>query len=789
VVPPTLPPDLAPTLPAAAGANVVAPVAPALPPLLLDNGIGGFTPDGREYVIRTGPGRPTPAPWANVLASPLFGSVVSDSGAAYSWNQNASAFRLTPWEEDSAPAHGGEAFYLRDEQTGMYWSPTALPAPSGGEYLTRHGFGYSTFEHSAHGIHSTLLTWVALDAPRKYTVVTLRNDSAAVRRLSVTGYVEWVLGATRAQAAPHVVTERDPASGALFARNGHDPEFADRVAFFCLDAAQVANVVYTCDRAEFIGHGRSLAQPAALVRTSLSGRSGAALDPCGALQTVVELQPGEARELVFMLGIGVPEEHQRGAAAADLARVRAFWDDTLGAVRIDTPEPAFDVLANGWLMYQTIACRLWARSAYYQSDGAYDFRGQLQDAMATVHLRPELLRDHILLFARHQFVEGDVQQRWHPPGGVGLRTHCAHDALWLPLAVARHVEVTGDMALLDEIAPFIEGRPLVPDGAADEAPDEAPRWEVPLPSLEQASVYEHCVRAVRRALVFGAHGLPLADSADRGEDVGLAFLLVDVLRRFGDVAERHADYGFATTCRSAAQVLTRNIEDNAWDGACYRHPHDAPSPVDPDAQSWGVLSGAADPERARSAMARAFDLAAAAADDSSADASGIHAIRAAMAFAQLGNTARAWTLAHGLNPAVQASTPAGCAAYALEPYVMAAPHEAGGGSWTTGAAGWMYRLIVESLLGIGRRGDTLTLTPHLPAAWDGFRVHYRHGSSVYTIAVQRGATHALQVDGAARAGNAITLVDDGGMHAVLLQVPGHQDAGPATGATDTASQE
>jgi cellobiose phosphorylase len=836
-----LPPAFVPTAPA----QPARPAALDVPALLLDNGIGAFSADGREYVIRTGPGRPTPAPWVNVLASPMFGTVVTESGQAYSWNQNAHEFRLTPWDNDPVAGRGGEVFYLRDEQTGVVWSPTALPVPSGGEYVTRHGFGYSVFEHAAHGIHSELLTYVALDAPLKYIVLRLRNDGAAVRRLSVTGYVEWVLGDLREKSALHVVTEQDPVSGALFARNAYNADFSGRVAFFHLDAEHVA---FTCDRTEFIGHGRSLADPAALDRTTLSGRTGAALDPCAALQTVVELQPGDEQELVFMLGVGgrrnldasgMVQRHSGLATAnADLARVRDFWDDTLSTVRIETPEPAFDVLVNGWLMYQTIACRMWARSGYYQSGGAYGFRDQLQDAMATVHVRPELLRDHILLFAGHQFVEGDVQHWWHPPTGRGVRTRCSDDYLWLPLAVHRYVGVTGDYSLLDEIAPFIEGRAL--------RQDEEAWYDLPGQSREQASIYEHCVRALRRALAFGPHGLPLMGTCDwndgmdrvgnggRGESVWLGFFLYDVLCRFADLADRRADYGFATTCRSAAQVLAHNIEDNAWDGEWYRRAYfDDGTPlgsrandecrIDSIAQSWAVLSSAADRGRARIAMdavdahlvrrdAGLVQLLDPPFDQGRLDPGYIRgyvpgvrenggqythaAIWAAMAFAHLGDTERAWELARMINPVHHTTTGEACATYKTEPYVMtadvyaAAPHVGRGGwSWYTGSAGWMYRLVVESLLGVTRAGDTLTLMPRLPAGWDGFRLHYRYRGSDYAIAVQRADAPLLRVDGVAQQGNTIVLADDGGTHEVELHVACHHDAACAAPPAERSSCE
>jgi cyclic beta-1,2-glucan synthetase len=761
-----------------------------------------------------------------VLASPVFGSVVSEAGQAYTWSENAHEFRLTPWENDPVADRGGEAFFIRDEQSGAFWSPTALPAPSGGEYITRHGFGYSVFEHSAHGIRSELRTFVALDAPLKYTVLKLRNDSSAVRSLSATGYVEWVMGDLRPKSAMHIVTELDPVSGALFARNAYNTEFSGRVGFFYVDAE---NPSHTCDRTEFIGRNRSLANPAAMEHGALGGATGAALDPCAALQVVLELEPGEERELVFMLGVGgrrnldasgVVQRHSGAlAAAAALAKVRDYWDQTLGAVQIETPDPALDVLANGWLMYQTIACRMWARSGYYQSGGAFGFRDQLQDAMAAVHTRPELLREHLLLCAAHQFAEGDVQHWWHPPSNRGVRTNCSDDYLWLPLAACRYLTATGDTGVLDEVAPFLEGRAL--------NPDEDSYYDLPGTALEPGTLYEHCVRAIRHGLRYGEHGLPLIGSCDwndgmdrvghkgRGESVWLGWFQIEVLQRFAEVAERRGDYGFATTCHGAAQMLASNIEHNAWDGNWYRRAYfDDGTPlgsrandecqIDSISQSWGVLSGAADPERAASAMAAVdqrlvrrdaglVQLLDPPFDDGVLDPGYIRgyvpgvrenggqythaAIWTAMAFARMGDGERAWELLNMINPVNHGASMEACERYKAEPYVVAAdvyavaPHVGRGGwSWYTGSSGWMYRLIVESLLGLDLQGEKVVLTPQLPSGWVGFRLHYRHRSATYVITVTAAQENGLVVDGTPRDGNVVDLVDDGREHAVELRV-------------------
>jgi cellobiose phosphorylase len=797
-----------------------------LPELILHNGIGGFTPDGKEYVMLTGAGRRTPLPWCNVLANPNFGSIVTESGQAYTWSENAHEFRLTPWENDPVSDLGGEAFYLRDESTGRFWSPAPLPAVGQGDYLTRHGFGYSVFEHAEDGIHSEMLCFVALDASLKYTVLTVRNDSPVARRMSATGYVEWVMGDLRGRTSMHVVTELD-GGGALLARNQYNTEFHGRVGFFHVDAPVRSA---SGDRLEFIGRNGSLREPAAMKRARLSGKTGAALDPCGALMAPFDLAPGEVRQLVFVLGVAgrrtadasqlVSQYNAPGTAQAALEKVRRHWDHTLGAVQVETPDAALNVLANGWLVYQTIACRLWARSGFYQSGGAFGYRDQLQDAMAVVHTEPHLLREQIVLCAAHQFVEGDVQHWWHPPSGRGVRTHCSDDYLWLPLAVHRYVSATGDRAILDEQAPFIEGRPL--------KQEEESYYDMPAQANHGASVYEHCVRAIRHGLRFGEHGLPLIGTCDwndgmdrvghegRGESVWLAWFLFEVLQRFADIAVMQGDHEFAVTCRTEAAQLARNVEDKAWDGEWYRRAYfDDGTPlgsasndecqIDSISQSWGVLSGAANVERVRGAMAQVdarlvrrdhglVQLLDPPFDDGALNPGYIRgyvpgvrenggqythaAIWTAMAFAHMGEADKAWELLHMISPVQHGDTAQGCQVYKAEPYVVAAdvyavaPHIGRGGwTWYTGSSGWMYRLIVESLLGVRLEAGRLSLTPILPTGINELKIRYRYRSTVYAIQVRRGAERALLLDGEIQQGAMIPLNDDGQQHAVLLTVP------------------
>ena len=705
-------------------------------PLQHDNGLGGYSADGREYLVRSS--APLAASWENPLSNAGFGTGLAASGMAGTWCGRRT-LRLTASE--------GEAFYLRDDDSGAAWSPTPWPMPSGAPYLTRHGFGYTQFEHEAHGIRSELRCFVAAGEALKYSVLTLRNVSSAPRRLSVTGYVQWLMDAADATpaAAPglQVVTGIDVASGALFARNAFGTGFGDRVGFFHVEAGQVA---YTADRREFVGRHRTLARPAALERSGLAGTLGAALDPCAALQVAVELQPGAQTELVFLLGVAGPDslaasrmvQQHGGAKAAALAlrHVHAFWDTLLGSVRVDTPDAAFDTFANGWLPYEALACTMGGAPAQ-----------QLQGALAAVHGSPATLRAALLRAARED---------------IGATHAQVEDFLWLPYALHRYVGVTGDYGVLRE-----------PAGGD---PSSGTR-------LARDDLYQYCVHGLRGCLRFGARGLPLLearmhedepDPAGRPESLLLAFLLATVLQRFAEVADRRADFGFATTCRGAALALMAQAEEHGWDGAAYGIGDDAGAAT----QAWAAFAGV-DRDRARSALAQ---VAGAAPQD------GRTAAWTALALGAEGAATRAWELAHASNPVTPA--PAGTASvrYAGTPYFMmdaARTGQLAGGE--SAAAGWVHVLLTDALLGIGRAVDRLALAPLLPAGWDSFRFRYRTGRTDYLVTVRRATVGELLVlDGEPQEGNTIDLVDDGREHQVELYVErkpadamaGHHDNQP-----------
>ncbi|SOD93332.1 GH36-type glycosyl hydrolase domain-containing protein [Caenispirillum bisanense] len=776
-------------------ARPATPSGPAVDVASLDldvfNGLGGFARNGREYVTVLAPGRQTPAPWINVVANPDFGFQASATGSGYTWAENSRENQLTPWSNDAVSDPPGEAFYVRDDATGALWSPTAQPCRDDGTYVARHGFGYCRFEHTADGIALDLLQYAPLADPVKISRLTIRNLSARPRRLSITAYVEWVLGTRRAASAPFVVTEMDEASGAMLARNPWNGEFPGRVAFADLGGRQTA---WTGDRGEFIGRNGSLARPAALTGTAaLSGRTGAGIDPCSALSAPVALKPGESVEIVVLIGQAASTEqaqaliaHYRAADLdAVLAEVTDHWEETLGAVQVETPDRAMDIMLNGWLLYQTIACRLWARSAFYQASGAFGFRDQLQDGMALTFIDPATTRGHLLRAAGRQFPEGDVQHWWLPATGRGVRTRISDDRVWLAFGVATYIDTSGDAAILDEIVPFLDG-PEVPPGAHD-------AFFLPEVSDESATLFEHCARGIDQCIeLTGTNGMPLIGTGDwndgmnrvgedgRGTSVWLGWLLIRTIALFAPFAADR-DPARARRWEAHAEAVRAAIEAEGWDGDWYRRgTFDDGTPlgsteseecrIDSIAQSWAVLSGAADPDRAARAMAAVEEhllvpdpglllLFAPPFDKTSHDPGYIKgyppggrenggqyshaAMWAIMAFARLGRGDTAARVFSLLNPINHARSPERAARYKVEPYVVAADVYSvapltgrGGWTWYTGSAGWMYRAGIESILGLRQQGAVLHVAPCIPAAWPGFKATLRQGTTRYEITVE-----------------------------------------------------
>jgi cyclic beta-1,2-glucan synthetase len=798
-----------------------------MPPLLLDNGLGGLTDDG-DYEIRLRDGRLPPAPWVNVIANVAGGFLVSERGTGFTWVENSQFFRLTPWHNDPVSDPATEVLYLRDEETGDVWTATPAPIAHASLYVVRHGAGSSSFEHVHSGIATHLTLGMADVDPVKLSLLRVTNRSARARRLSITAYVEWSIGVQREHTQHQVHTWLESEHEAIFARNTFDAQFADRVAFCALSEPVTG---HTGDRREFLGRNCGVDDPAAMRGARLSGATGVGLDPCAALRCALELAPGETRELVVVLGASASPNTARHAVAtyrdierakSALARSRDGWEDRLSVVQVRTPEPSFDAMINRWSLYQALSCRMWGRSALYQSSGAYGFRDQLQDVMAFVYADPDVAREHILRAASRQFVEGDVQHWWHPPSGRGVRTRFSDDLAWLPYVVDHYIRVTGDAGVLDDQAPFLTMRAL--------EPHEHEVYDLPQVADERASVYEHCRRALYKACTEGAHGLPLIGIGDwndgmnrvgvegSGESVWLAWFLAATLRSFADHAESRGDSETAQELRRRADAYVTAVEAHGWDGAWYRRAYfDDGTPlgsaqndecrIDAIAQSWSVIAGG-DPARQEQAMhsfeehlvredARLIMLLTPSFDKTPHDPGYIKgylpgvrengaqythaALWSVLATALRGDGDRAFELYQMINPLTHARTPAEVETYKTEPYVVAADVYTaagqlgrGGWTWYTGSASWMYRVGLEAILGFTKRGDTLAITPRVPRDWPEFTIEYRFGRSRYVITVREPGTVGrgmaeVSVDGRVLDGPAIPLVDDGQRHEVVVR--------------------
>lgn len=796
--------------------------------LLFYNGYGGFSADGREYVTEISNGSHTPLPWLNVLANQHFGLQISESGASYTWAQNSREYKLTPWTNDPVLDRPGEVLYLRDEETGEIWTPTPAPLWSSSKYVVRHGQGYSVFEHNSHGIAHHLLTFVPIDKPVKLVKLTLRNLHQVERTLSASYYMEPVLGVAREQTAPYLVSELADDGDALLFRNTFQEDFAGRVVVLSGFGGDLLS--WTGDRTEFIGRNGTLQNPNGLTQLKLSGTLGAGLDPCGVWQIAFSLKPGEEKSVYFLLGEVESKEEaskmvaqyrRQGLVDEEFRLVQKFWQQLLTGIQVHTPDNSLDILVNRWLLYQTVVCRILARSAFYQSGGAYGFRDQLQDVMPLALTAPYWTREQIIKHCAHQFLEGDVQHWWHEEKNKGIRTKFSDDLLWLPFVTADYIEHTADYGVLDENSTFLEDEPL--------GENEDERYSVPRVSGESASVYEHCVRAIDHSLHFGEHGLPLIGSGDwndgfsrigvkgRGESVWLGWFLYLTLARFIPFCVRRIDTERAEHYRAAAQTLQENLDRHGWDGSWYRRAFfDDGTPlgsarneecqIDAIAQAWAVLSGAADPKRAAHAMESLerylwqreeglLQLLTPPFDKGSLDPGYIKgyvpgvrenggqythgATWVVLALCRMGEGDKATELFHMLNPVNHTRTKHEVAVYKTEPYVMAAdvyavpPHTGRGGwTWYTGSAGWMYQAAMEEILGFNVQGDKLSINPCIPANWPGYSIEYRYRNTEYRIKVKNpggkmtGVSSVL-VDGQSVDG-VVSLMDDGKVHQVEI---------------------
>jgi cellobiose phosphorylase len=816
------------------------PAAPATPrtdDLLFWNGFGGFQPDGREYVIvvdgatTAAPALP-PAPWTNVIANPNVGCLVTEAGLGYTWTGNSQMNRLTPWSNDPASDPPGEVVYLRDEETGAVWTPTPLPLGPRSFVTVRHGHGYTRYTHHSYGLEQELLVFVPVADPVKVMCLKLRNDDDRSRHLSAAYYAEWVLGTVRENAPMQVVCQRDAESGIILARNAWAGAFGEKLAFVA-GAPRCRSA--TADRTEFLGLNGSVAAPAALARSDLAGRFRPALDPCAALLTDITLAPGQTTEVIFLLGQADNLDRIRdlvrtyadpAGARSALAEVVQKWNRILQAIQVVTPDAGLNLMLNHWLLYQVLACRVWGRSAFYQSGGAYGFRDQLQDVMALVYSDPAEARTHILRSAARQFEEGDVQHWWHPPSGIGVRTRITDDLYFLPLAVHHYVVTTGDVALLDEEAPYLKAPVL--------RTDQEEAFGLPSTSKQAGTIYEHCVRALEHGYRLGEHGLPLMGTGDwndgmnkvgaegKGESVWNGWFFISVLNSFADLARRRGDGARALWCTERAEALRAALEANAWDGAWYRRAYfDDGTPlgssqndecqIDALPQAWAVISGTANPERAKQAMKAVrerlvrpedrliqlfdppFDKGSLQPGYIKGYVPGIRenggqythgATWVVLATALQGDGDLALDLWNLLNPVYHATTPADLQHYKVEPYVVCAdiygapPHSGRGGwTWYTGSASWLYRVALEAILGFRLQGATLRIEPCIPQEWPGYEIAYRYGAATYQIRVDnsggtgRGVREVL-LDGKRLPDGVVSLRDDGARHEVRVALAG-----------------
>jgi len=801
------------------------------------NGFGGFTQDGTEYeIILDGENRP-PAPWINVIANRDFGFIISESGAGYTWAYNSRENKITPWSNDPVLDSAPEAIYARDDISGRITSPVSLGRKDRGVFRVRHGFGYSRFLHEEDGIEYDLTAFTPLDETIKLWVLTLTNRSDMYRGLTLMYYAEWVLGVNRDRTAPYVVTSYNNEHEYLYARNVYNYPYRKYRAFIFSSSAVSC---YTGDRQEVLGPGGSVKEPGGLGR-KFSCATGVSYAPCGAIQVPVSIPPGKSATIVFGLGYSddegeiislITKYRDAGKAEKALSAVRHHWDAILGAVKVETLDRAMDILANGWLLYQTISCRLYARTAFYQCGGAYGFRDQLQDAMALVYTRPDMLREQIIRSSERQFEEGDVQHWWHPPEGIGVRTRITDDLLWLPYATAAYVRATGDYSVLEERTHYIKGPVL----------SEEQRETMFLPEKSELceSIYEHCKKAIER-IGYGPHGLPLMGGGDwndgmnlvgiggTGESVWLGWFVIALAAEFIPICRHMGDHAFAEKLEQIREDLAAAIEKHAWDGEWYLRAfyddgsklgtkEDDECRIDSISQSWSVISGAADMDRARRAFHSAWCNLVIEKEGVSLlltppfnrteknpgyikkyypgiRENGVQythaAVWLAIAAAMLGEHDKAYRLFTILNPVYNTSSRKDVLRYEKEPYVMTADisYEApytgrGGWSWYTGSAGWMYQGLVKWFLGLRREAGHLVIEPAVPENFGDYRIRYRYGTSVYTIDVKQrcpaslwdaaAAGHevpfpaAVILDGERVAGNRVSLADDGREHNVTV---------------------
>ncbi|KOA20799.1 N,N'-diacetylchitobiose phosphorylase [Clostridium homopropionicum DSM 5847] len=788
------------------------------------NEYGGFDLENNQYVIILREGRNTPAPWINVVANKDMGFIVSERGASYTWCKNSRENKLTSWSNDWVRDLPGEALYIRDEENGDVWSILPSTIRDKGEYIIEHGFGYSNFKHEAKGIIGEANMFVPLEDKVKICKIKLKNNSSTDRKLSLTYFTQLVLGVVKEHNATHIATYLNKEKNYIYAQNPYSEHFGSLYAYLKIIGGEGES--FTGSRTEFIGRGGTLEEPEALKKVEFSNEVGAGVDPCFAENSKIILKKGEEKNLVIVFGqdeslnnieILIEKYMNFDTVKREFEKVKDYWKKITNCIKVNTPDKAMNIMLNGWLLYQTIVCRIWARSAFYQSGGAFGFRDQLQDVMAAGYVNPEMAREHILYSATRQFIEGDVQHWWHPVVDSGIRTRFSDDLLWLPYVTADYIKRTGDYSILDEKAEYLEDEPL------KEGEDE--RYTISKKSQKVGTIYEHCIKAIEKSLKFGPHNIPLMGSGDwndgmsevgnkgRGESVWLGWFLYSILDDFKDICKIRNDQYRLQRYIEMKDFIKENLNKNAWDGGWYRRAYfDDGTPlgsiendecqIDSLSQSWAVISKAGEKEKVEEAM-NALErhlikeetgmvlLLTPAFADSKLEPGYIkgyvpgvrenggqytHASTwVVLAMALMGNGDKAHKVYSMLNPINHSKSYYNCERYKVEPYVMAAdvygrePHIGRGGwTWYTGAAGWMYRVAVEGILGLKFKGkEGFVVEPALPEEWSGFELQYKNKNSNYNIKVYKGENASVTMNGEILETGVIPMTSEG-EHEVIV---------------------
>ena len=728
-----------------------------------------------------------PAPWSNIISNPDFGTLVTERGAGYTWSENSRENKITNWPNDPVLDPHSEAFYIRDNEHRSFWSPAPGPVPGNGNYEVTHGFGYTTFYHTSEGLKQELTHFVPLSDSVKISRLTIENTGRKSRSLSLFRYQDRVLGVSRNSSSRYVTSQFVDEMETLISKNFYNNEFAGRVAYsgvYLPDHDSEQNVYHTSERENFIGRNQSLNNPLAVRKNqNLDNRIEEGSDPCAALQVDLELEKGEKRVIYFFDGEAKSEQEAKKIlskyrdaenAESALNSVKEFWADKTGRVQVETPDKSIDLMVNGWLTYQNLSSRMWGRTAYYQAGGAFGFRDQLQDSMALLHVDPALSRNQILLHASQQFEEGDVLHWWHPPTGRGIRSKITDDRLWLPYVTDHYIRATGDHDILNERVSYITARSL------DDHEHEV--YLTPQVAGKSGSLYEHCCKAIDISLQFGQHGLPLIGAGDwndgmnrvgeegRGESVWLGFFIYITLHRFIPICKKMNDTDRAKRYKKTASELKKRLNDEGWDGEWYlRAFYDDGSPlgsiqndeckIDAISQAWAVISGVASGDRAHKALQSAEDHLISESDgiirlltppfDKTEKNPGYikgyipgvrenggqythGALWLIKAFAELGMGEKAVRYLNMVNPINHTSSFEKCLQYKVEPYVVAAdvygePPLTGMGGWTwyTGSGGWMYRVMLESVVGFRVEGNHIILSPAVSKSWKSYTIRYK----------------------------------------------------------------